>query len=148
MCDYSLAGVHTRLAATGDRLTVYRFPSGSIGMVSARRRLREILFPSMTVAVCIPPGARLLLEKIPAALQQQLGVSETEEVVFTQRTWEANVHRDAVRFANGRQVSLQQLCCAQRATVLSIVSEERVPEDPVDAPETAGSQELVTSARP
>ncbi|HEY7392421.1 MAG TPA: hypothetical protein VH640_28130 [Bryobacteraceae bacterium] len=124
MCDYSLAGVHTRLAAAGDQLTVYRFPSGSLGMVSARRRLREILFPSLTIAICIPPGARLLLERIPAALQHQLGISATEEVIFTQRTWEAYVHRDSVRFANGCEVSLQQLRSGQRATVLSTLPEE------------------------
>jgi hypothetical protein len=143
MCDYSLAGVHTRLAAAGDRLMVYRFPSGSLGMVSARRRLREILFPSLAVAVCIPPGARLLLEEIPTALQRQLGVSATEEVVFTQRTWEAYVHRDGVRFANGCEVSLQQLRCGQRATVLRIV-----PEEPVDANQPGWEHlEPVTSAR-
>jgi hypothetical protein len=124
MCDYSLAGVHTRLAAAGDQMMVYRFPSGSLGMVSARRRLREILFPSLAVAVCIPPGARLLLERIPTALQHQVGVTATEEVVFTQKTWEAYVHRDSVRFANGCEVSLQQLRCGQRATVLSIAPEE------------------------
>lgn len=143
MCDYSLAGLHTRLAATGDRLMVYRFPSCSLGMVSARRRLREILFPSLAVAVCIPPGARLLLEKIPAALQQRLGVSATEEVVFTQRTWEAYVHRDSVRFANGCEISLQKLRCGQRATVLSVV-----PEEPADAQHPGWEHlEPVTSAR-
>jgi hypothetical protein len=143
MCDYSLAGVHTRLATAGDRLSVYRFPSGSLGMVSARRRLREILFPSLAVAVCIPPGARLLLEKIPVALQRQLGVSANEEVVFTQRTWEAYVHRDSVRFANGCEVSLQQLRCGQRATVLSVVVEE-----PADAQQSGWEHlEPVTSAR-
>jgi hypothetical protein len=144
MCDYSLAGVHTRLAATGDRLTVHRFPSGSLSMVSERRRLREILFPSMTVAVCIPPGARLLLENIPVALQTQLRVSSTEEVVFTQRTWEAYVYRDSVRFANGSEISLQQLRCGQRATVLSIALEGRS-----DEAETAEHRiAMVTSAQP
>lgn len=143
MCDYSLAGVHTRLAAAGDRLMVYRFPTCSLGMVSGRRRLREILFPSLAVAVCIPPGARLLLEKIPISLQQQLGVSATEEVVFTQRTWEAYVHRDSVRFANGCEVSLQQLRCGQRATVLSIA-----PEESADAQQPGWEHlEPVTSAR-
>lgn len=143
MCDYSLAGVHTRLAATGDQLTVHRFPSGSLGMVSVRRRLREILFPSMAVAVCIPPGARLLLQNIPPALQHQLGVSSTEEVTFTQRTWEAYVHRDSVRFANGKEISLQQLRSGQRATVLSVN-----PGEALDAPESVGQRlEPVTSAR-
>ncbi|HLI82486.1 MAG TPA: hypothetical protein VKV17_01140 [Bryobacteraceae bacterium] len=143
MCDYSLAGVPTRLAAAGDQLMVYRFPSGSLGMVSAKRRFREILFPSLACAVCIPPGARLRLEDIPAALQQQLGVSATEEVAFTQRTWEAYIHRDSVRFRNGTEVSLQQLRRGQRVTVLSLA-----PDEPADAPELAGERlEPLTSAR-
>jgi hypothetical protein len=143
MCDYSLAGVRTRLAATGDQLAVHRFPSGSLGMVSVRRRWREMLFPTLTVAVCIPPGARLLLKEIPAALQHRLGVSESEEIVFTQKTWEAYVHRDSVRFANGREVSLQELRCGQRATVLSLG-----PEEPGDAPETVRQHlQAVTSTR-
>jgi hypothetical protein len=143
MCDYSLAGVPNRLAAVGDRLTIYRFPSGSLGMVSPRRRFREILFPSLTVAVCIPPGARLRLENIPTAQQRSLGVSAAEEVVFTQRTWEAYVHRDSVRFTNGREVSLQELRCGQRATVLSLA-----PEEPADAPEVSWQRlEELTLAR-
>lgn len=120
MCDYSLAGSTNRLAETGDQLMVHRFPTGSLGLVSARRRLREVLFPSLTVAVCVPPGARLLLFEIPQRLQQRLEASSTEIVTFTQRTWEAHVHRDSVRFSNGRDVSLQDLQCGQRVTVLSL----------------------------
>jgi hypothetical protein len=123
MCDYSLAGVSSRLAQTGDQLTVHRFTSGSLGLVCAKRRLREVLFPSLTVAVCVPPGATLVLQNIPQRLQHQLGVSATEAVTFTQRTWEAYVHRDSVRFQNGKEVSLQQLACGQRVTVLQMGSE-------------------------
>lgn len=120
MCDYSLAGSANRLAETGDQLMVHRFPTGSLGLVSARRRLREVLFPSLTVAVCVPPGARLLLFDIPQRLRQQLEASDTEIVTFTQRTFEAQVHRDCVRFSNGREVLLQELHCGQRVTVLSL----------------------------
>ncbi len=35
MCDYSLAGLRTRLAVEGEELVVYRFPTGSIGLTSA-----------------------------------------------------------------------------------------------------------------
>jgi hypothetical protein len=124
MCDYSLAGMSNRLAVAGEQLVVHRFPTGSLGLVSSRRRLREILFPSSAVAVCIPPGARLLLQDIPEQLRRQLAVCSAEEVTFTQRSAEAHVHRDCVRFRNGKELLLQQLRCAQRVTVLSLGSEE------------------------
>jgi hypothetical protein len=130
MCDYSLAGSANRLAENGDQLMVHRFPTGSLGLVSARRRVREILFPSLTVAVCVPPGARLLLLDIPQRLQQELEASSTEIVTFTQRTWEAHVHRDSVQFSNGRKVSLQQLHCGQRVTVLSLGCDDTARAEP------------------
>jgi hypothetical protein len=120
MCDYSLAGMSNRLAVPGEDLQVHRFPTGSLGLVSGRRRLREILFPSTVVAVCIPPGAQLRLYCITEQMQRQLGVSAVEEVVFTQRTANANVHRDSIRFENGKEVLLQQLKCGQRITVLRL----------------------------
>jgi hypothetical protein len=120
MCDYSLAGMSNRLAVPGEDLQVYRFPTGSLGLVSSRRRLREILFPSTAVAVCIPPGAQLRLHAIPEQMQRKLGVSAVEEVVFAQRTADANMHRDCVRFQNGKEVLLQQLQCGQRVIVLRL----------------------------
>jgi hypothetical protein len=138
MCDYSLAGVSNRLAQTGDQLVVHRFPSGSLGLVAAKRRLREVLFPSLTVAVCVAPGATLQLQNIPQRLQQQLGVSSTEVVTFTQHTWEAYVHRDSVRFTNGKQVSLQQLMCGQRVTVLDIGCEKESRSAPRESVELTG----------
>ena len=124
MCDYSLAGMSNRLAVPGEDLQVHRFPTGSLGLASSRRRLREILFPSTVVAVCIPPGAQLRLYGIPEETQRKLGVSAVEEVVFTQRTGDANVHRDSVRFQNGKEVLLQQLQCGQRVTVLRLDRDE------------------------
>lgn len=120
MCDYSLAGMSNRLAVPGEDLQVHRFPTGSLGLVSSRRRLREILFPSTAVAVCIPPGAQLRLYSIPVQTQGKLGVSTVEEVVFAQRTADVNVHRDSVRFRNGKEILLQELQCGQRVTVLSL----------------------------
>ncbi len=131
MCDYSLAEVPNRLAVTGELLVVHRFSTGTIGLKSAHRRFREVLLPSRTVAVCIPPGARLALQEIPKHLQSQLSVGPVETVTFVQRTLEANVHRDGVRFVNGREILLQQLTPGQRATVLSLDSEgETVPLPP------------------
>lgn len=125
MCDYSLAEMRSRLAADGDELLVHRFPSGSLGLRSARRCWREILFPSAVVAVCIPPGAQLSLQDIPAALQRCLRVGSRETVTFVQQSLEVYRHRDAVRFANGNEVLLQDLAPGQRATVLTLDCEAK-----------------------
>jgi hypothetical protein len=134
MCDYSLAALSNRLAVKGERLIVRRFPSGCLGMSSPQRRWYEALFPSMAVAVCVPPGARLLLRSIPTNLQNQLEVSPTEEVTFVQRTADEFTHRDGVRFANGREILLQQLECGQQVTVLRLHSEDEAAPHGSDWP--------------
>jgi hypothetical protein len=125
MCDYSLHAHPNRLAAEGETLISTRFPGGSMGFttpsetpctVSADRHHDA----KTLVAVCIPPGAQLVLENIPARLQQELSVSDTEFVTFTQLGLEAYTHRDAVRFENGREILLQRLNENQRARVLSL----------------------------
>jgi hypothetical protein len=75
---------------------------------------------SRVPAVCIPPGAHLLLQDIPSFLRRVLGVGETETVTFTQITAKTNSHRDAVRFAHGREILLQELIGGQRVVVLDI----------------------------
>jgi hypothetical protein len=140
MCDYSLAGLSNRLAVTGERLTVRRFPSGCLGMSSPRRRWYEFLFPSFAQAVCVPPGARLLLHGIPTPLQEQLEVSPIEEVTFVQRTADAFTHRDGVRFSNGREILLQQLECGQQVTVVKLDWEDEVLPDSSDWPVASGNQ--------
>jgi hypothetical protein len=140
MCDYSLMAVPNRLAQEGEELVCHRFPTGSLGMASARdlRRLtdppkpaqkslltglREFFNPPKNEpvpAVCIPPGARLELADIPARLQRELGVGSAEPVTFTQITAVANSYRDAVRFANGKEVRLQELLEGQRVRVLDL----------------------------
>jgi hypothetical protein len=69
MCDYSLAHFPNRLAVEGDRLQVYRFTSGTLGLVPQYRTLNDIHCPT---AVCVPPGARLLLHDIPPGLCARL----------------------------------------------------------------------------
>ena len=71
-------------------------------------------------AVCIPPGAKLIIDDMPKPLQDSLGVSKTERVTFMQLGCEGYAYRDAVRFRNGREVLIQRLAENQRATVLSL----------------------------
>jgi hypothetical protein len=145
MCDYSLMAVPNRLAQEGEELVAHRFPTGSLGLASpadlkravnpapiARRTLwcslKEFFNPPKTepvAAVCIPPGARLMLQDIPMRLQHEAGVGPAEEVIFTQISAAANSYRDAVRFPNGREVRLQELREGQRVKVLDLsVAEE------------------------
>jgi len=142
MCDYSLMGVPNRLARDGEELVVYGFPMGSKGMTSPAEMAphpRETtgwplweelkgLFrspkPHSVPAVCIPPGAQLLLRDIPSDIQHSLCVGPVERVTFTQFDMAENRHRDAVRFADGSEISLQCLSDGQRVTVLSLGSDE------------------------
>ncbi len=140
MCDYSLAQVPNRLAQKGETLVVHSFPSGTKGFASpadlipaekprgAFRFLCGLGMSSYLCAVCVPPGARLLLHDIPERLQQRLEVGVEEEVTFTQLSAEAYRHRDAIRFANGREVLLQTLNSGQRVEVLCLSSEGRTLE--------------------
>ena len=141
MCDYSLAGLRTRLAVEGEELVVYRFPTGSLGLTSpaeleAHRKefydwQRRFDPREVPCAVCIPPGARLLLRDIPDHVQKHLGVGVEESVVFTQRSGEVGRHRDGFRFPNGQEILLQRLVERQRAAVLSLSS--ALPEEETDA---------------
>jgi len=125
MCDYSLMGLPTRLAAERENLVVHRFSTGTIGLASPldlTTRGRD-----GAPAVCIPPGTHLLLRDIPLLLRWRLRVDGEEEVTFTQITAEANTHRDAVRFADGREIRLQELSVGQRVRVLGIPSGDNPP---------------------
>ena len=152
MCDYSLFGIPNRLAIEGEQLVVHRFSTGAMGLACpADLQVRELshrkktfwqalksLFtesgrPAAVPAVCIPPGAHLLVSGIPANVRQRCRVSDEEEVVFTQITAEINTHRDAIRFQNGNQLRLQDLqegMCVQVLT-LSGVQESTRPASTV-----------------
>jgi hypothetical protein len=150
MCDYSLMSFPNRLATEGEELVVHRFRSGAKGLAALsdlqrrlselpvrRKSLRSLLSEicsrlgeivsapdeSKSVpAVCIPPGARLLLRDIPEQLQDQLGIRRVEEVTFTEITSSEFSYRDAVRFRNGIETILQRLQEGQRVRVLSLSS--------------------------
>ena len=128
MCDYSLAGIPNRLAAEGEQLMVFRFPTGARGLTPPTASPWRF-WCKQTPAVCVPPGARLLLCDIPKDLQRQFDVQATEEVTFVQLSAEAYQYRDAVRFRNGREVLLQCLRCGQHVEVLSLCSSESREEE-------------------
>jgi hypothetical protein len=147
MCDYSLMGMPNRLANEGEDLIVYRFPTGTIGLTeflsplpqasaTVQRgvwaRIREFICGSPVqsqVAVCIPPGTRLLLGDISEGLRRAYKIGSVEEVTFTQFSAAENTHRDAIRLRNGRHISLQQLRAGQRVRILQLT----IPEDIVAA---------------
>src|SRR5262245_45013984 len=101
MCDYSLHEYQNRLAQEGETLIVHRFMSNTVGLTSPaelqaattekanQRRpgfwssLRDFFSEptEKATAVCVPPGARLLLGNIPARLRRKLNVGDEEEVV-------------------------------------------------------------------
>src|SRR2546425_257616 len=123
MCDYSLLNIKNRLGVEGEQLVVHRFRTGSVGLTD----LASVhTAPADACAVCVPPGARLLLADIPESIQQQLRVGPEEEVRFTQLTADAYAYRDAVRFKNGAHVLVQRLKPGQRVRVLDLsLAEER-----------------------
>lgn len=100
MCDYSLEIYRSRPAVAGEQYTLHRFRSGTMGFIAAT---------DCTTAVCMPAGARLRLEGLSERVQGALAIGPTEEVVMTRLPFRGNTHRDAVRFANGREVLLQCL---------------------------------------
>lgn len=151
MCDYSLFAVPNRLAREQEDLVAYRFPTGSMGLASpvdVRRNSEArqgsgsrgmwVSFKAFfslpkaepVSAVCIPPGARLRLEDIPPRVQQEYGVGSAEEVTFVQMSANVNSYRDAIRFANGRSLNLQELREGQRVKVLSLELAERMLDIP------------------
>lgn len=147
MCDYSLMALPNRLAVCGDELVVHRFELGSLGLATAVEVLRraneqktspDLTFfgklkkwfyppvPAQCTAVCVPPGARLLLRDVPDKMQQLFCLyGPVQEVTFTQIGTAG--FRDAVRFANGKELLLQRLQEGQRVRVIALSAEE--PEE-------------------
>lgn len=140
MCDYSLGGIPNRLAVEGDRLVVRAFRTGTIGLASVEdveraqcaaqskktlwQRLKLLCTADLSdvPAICVPPGALLILRDVPREMQDQFGLRESEIVEFSQTGMDANRHRDAFRFPRGQEVLLQRLKPGLRVTVLSLDS--------------------------
>src|SRR5258708_32553124 len=97
MCDFSLEAYLSRLAKEGETLVVHRFPTTTVGMVSAedfnrihcpkeRGRFAAIrdfwtggsrgMGNSPPCAVCIPPGARMAISGYKRVSWVKLAFSE------------------------------------------------------------------------
>ena len=106
MCDYSLELYRSVPAVAGEQYTLARFASGSMGFARDK---------TCSTAVCVPADAHLKLEGISETLQRTLGIGATAEVVLTRL--DIGPHKDAVRFADGKTISLQSLNPGLTATL-------------------------------
>jgi hypothetical protein len=131
MCDYSLAGIPNRLAVEGEELVVHRFSTGSMGLASPCAPPTRWWSGKQTPAVCVPPGARLILHDIPERLQHDLAVGPIEEVTFVQLSATPYQYRDAVGFQNGRAIRLQELSEGMPVRVLKMSLPEDCSGEPV-----------------
>jgi len=116
MCDYSLEAYQSRPAAVGEKLTLGRFASGSMGFAAGT---------VCDTAVCIPAESKLLLEGIGEATQKELGVGAVEEVAMTRL--EGGLYKDGVRFSNGAKVLLQRLGIGLSVVVMTLGTERAEP---------------------
>jgi hypothetical protein len=130
MCDYSLEAYQSRPAAVGEKLTLGRFASGSMGFASGT---------VCDTAVCIPAESRLLLEGIGESMQKEHGVGAVEEAVLTRLA--GGPYKDAVRFSNGAEVLLQRLNCG--LTVVVMTDGDELGEPSHSEPAAVREPELV-----
>jgi hypothetical protein len=91
-----------------------RFPSGSIGLAVPG---------DCTTAVCVQYDTPLKLQGIPSELQRHLGVGPSEPVVFERLPYGYGCYSDGIKFANGKEISLQSL--GSGVTITLIQAEEK-----------------------
>jgi len=108
MCDYSIEAYQSRPAEVGEKLTLERFASGSMGFTSGSK---------CDLAVCVPADAKLRLEGIGETAQKAYNIGAIEDVVMTRLA--TGLYKDAVRFSNGTEILLQQLNCGLTAVVVA-----------------------------
>jgi hypothetical protein len=147
MCDYSLFTVNNRLACESDDLVLHRFDTGSIGFCASAELQQEMsrsqlsrswssflrwIYPRKKcrlTAVCIPPGARLLISEVPKGSKPGLELLELASVEFAQLSEQCYAYRDALKLPDGETVLLQRLPEGLRATVMALAPiEEEVLE--------------------
>jgi hypothetical protein len=152
MCDYSLYTVNNRLACESDDLVLHRFDTGSLGFCAQAELEKELsrgafargwssflrwLYPRKKcglTAVCVPPGARLLISGVPEKARPGFELLALETVEFTQLSERSYAYRDALKFFDGENVLLQKLPEGLRVTVLALAPEQEAMEVPVSVP--------------
>jgi hypothetical protein len=120
MCDYSLEAYRSRPAQLGERYETHLFESYSVGFIAPG---------DPATAVCMACDTKLRLEGIPERVQRAKCVSSNEDVAFVRL--DKGPDHDGVRFANGTEVTLQEL----GPGVKGFVYDDLLP--PVWMPETA-----------
>lgn len=116
MCDYSLEMYQSRPAWEGEEYVSVRFPSSSVGFVSPG---------DPSVAICMACDTRLRLSRISECVQAMADVGEVEMATFVQD--EGSIHRDSVRFQNGKVLSIQLLGPGVTAWLVSEADFARSP---------------------
>ena len=142
MCDYSLYTVKNRLACESDDLVLHRFDTGSLGFCAATELQQELnrssfargwssfmrwVFPRRQcgpTAVCVPPGARLLVSEVPKKGQLDFELVELASVTFAQLSERSYAYRDALQLPGGESVLLQKLPEGLRVTVMALAADE------------------------
>src|SRR6266446_86395 len=66
------AAIYEALANGSMHLVVHRFSTGSIGLASPCASVSSRWSAKQNPAVCVPPGARLILLDVPKRLQQDM----------------------------------------------------------------------------
>ena len=126
------------IVATGVRISYASgFDLPSVPVI-ARRPPRTRLMRLR--GVCVAADAKLRLEGIGEAVQKEHGVGPIEEVVMTRL--EGGAYKDAVRFANGKEVLLQRLDCGLTA-VLVAASSDLIDIEDIAPPTAVREPELV-----
>lgn len=127
MCDYSLEMYRSRPAVARERYETRRFASGTVGFVAPG---------DVTTAVCMACDTRLELSGISQETQERLGLPAAAEATFVRI--DGGPHHDGVRFAGGRELTLQQIGPGVSAYVTDALAEplvamrrapERVPAE-------------------
>ncbi len=150
-----------RLARGGEILVTYRFRTGRIGLASLieiadARRLRGrvslwsawlhalelCLHPRQPSSVRVTPGAHLRINSVPRRIAQEFGVRSVADVTFVRLNGSGCLHRDAIRFGNGRHLLLERFNEGVAFQVLTDGSDDwdcdPEPSDPLElvSPET------------
>lgn len=117
-CDYSLEMYLTEDAKQGETYTLTRFGSGSLGFTKPTAPDAPATSPEC--AVCMKDGTLVSLDHPDG---------KCEVGVFAKLDATAHyVHRDGIRFSDGRSVALQNLPAGLKASVL-VVADPKAPED-------------------